>query len=233
MKQEGLLFSRAQVAPAGLSQAVGSVSSIVQQLCAACPSDQVEAVARAVTQQLTGHMLVLVDSVQVRSSLRTPEGRFFAPRQAVAAQVKDAAQVKAALAPLASFPGAKTLEDGYSLALGSGSVFVRQKGQQLVIGNDEAVVKGLVGSLSDQSSRLPHAVDFTVDPKKVARGLSQVSLMDVMGNQVLAGLMFVSAELGPLLSNSQRLSGWLDSIPSGGHRFSLSWTLPPSGKTSP
>jgi hypothetical protein len=233
LKQDGLLFSRAQVAPAGLSQAVGSVSYSVQQLCAACPSGQVEAVAKAVTQQLTGHLLVLVDSVQVKTSLRTPEGRFFAPRQAVAAQVKDAAQVKQALAPLASFPGAKVLEDGYSLALGGGAVFVRQKGQHLVLGNDETVVKGLVDSLSHQASRLPHAVDFTVDPKKVARGLSQVSFMDVMGNQVLAGLLFASAEIGPLLSNSQRISGWLDSAPDGGHRFSLSWTLPPSKKPSP
>jgi hypothetical protein len=233
MKQEGLLFSRAQVAPAGLSQAVDSVRYSVQQLCAACPPDQVEAVARSVTQQLTGHLLMIVDSVQVKSSLRTPEGRFFAPRQAVAAQVKDAARLKEALAPLASFPGAKVLEDGYSIAIGNSSIFVRQKGQQLVLGNDEAVVKGLVDSLSNQSSRLPHAVDFTVDPKKVARGLSQVSLMDVMGNQVLTGLLLASAEIGPLLSNSQRISGWLDSPPTGGHRFSLSWTMPPSEKPSP
>jgi hypothetical protein len=234
MKQEGLLFSRAQVAPAGLSQAVGSVRYSVQQVCPTCPSDQVDAVARAVTQQLTGHLLVIVDSVQVKSSLRTPEGRFFAPRQAVAAQVKDAAALKEALAPLRDFPGAQALEDGYSLALRGGTVFVRQKGQQLVLGNDEAVVKGLLDSLSNQATRLPHAVDFTADPKKVARALSQVSLMDVMGSQQLAGLFAVSAEMGPLLSNSARITGWLDSTPGGGHRFSLSWKLPvSSGKPSP
>ena len=45
-------------------------------------------------------------------SLRTPEGRFFAPRQALAAEVTDGAAVKAALAPLSRFPGAKALEDG-------------------------------------------------------------------------------------------------------------------------
>ncbi len=233
MKQEGLLFSRAQVAPEGLSQAVGSVRYSVQQVCAACPADEVDAVAKVVTQQLTGHLLVLVDSVQAKASLRTPEGRFFAPRQAIAAQVKDTARVKQALAPLASFPGAQALEDGYSLALRGGSVFVRQKGQHLVLGNDEAVVKSLLDSLSTQSARLPHAVDFIVDPKRVARGLSQVSLMDVMGSQQLAGLFAVSAELGPLLSNSERFTGWLDSLPGGGHRFSLAWTMPASGKPSP
>lgn len=230
---DGLLFSRAQVAPAGLSQAAGSVRWSIQQLCTGCPQEQVNAVTQAVTQQLTGHLLVLVDSVQVKASLRTPEGRFFAPRQVVAAEVKDPSKVKEALAPLARFPGAQALEDGYSLNLKGGTVLVRQKGKHLVLGNDEAVVKTLLESLSDKSAKLPHAVDFIADPKRVARGLSQVSLMDIMSNEQLAGLFAMSAEMGPLLSNSQRLSGWLDSA-SGGHRFSLSWTLPASGsKPSP
>jgi len=224
----GLLFSRAQVAPAGLSQAVGSVRWSVQQLCATCPPAQVEAVAKAVTEQLTGHLAVLVDSAQVKASLRTPEGRFFAPRQAVVAEVKDAAKMKAALAPLADFPKAKALEDGYALELKGGSIFVRQKGQHLVLGNDEAVVKGLLDALPETGAKLPHAVDFTLDPKKVARALSQVSLMDVMSNQQLASLLLASTELGPLLSNSERISGWLDSAPGGAHRFSVTWTLPPA-----
>ncbi|WP_224361238.1 hypothetical protein [Hyalangium versicolor] len=230
----GLLFSRAQVAPAGLTQAVGSVRASIQQLCTECPSDQVNAVTQALTQQLTGHLLVLVDSVQVKASLRTPEGRFFAPRQVIAAEVKDPSKVKEALAPLARFPGAQPLEDGYALALKGGSVLVRQKGNHLLIGNDEAVVKGLLQSLSDKGAKLPHAVDFTADPKRMARALSQVSLMDIMSNQQLAGLFAMSTEVGPLLANSERLSGWLDSAPGGAHRFSLSWALPASSpKPSP
>ncbi|MBN1208413.1 MAG: hypothetical protein JXB05_26370 [Myxococcaceae bacterium] len=232
LELDGLLFSRAQVAPAGLSQAVGSVRWSLQQLCAACPPEQVQAVADAVTQQLTGHLLVLVDSVQVKSSLRTPHGRFFAPRQAVAAEVKDAAKVKAALAPLAKFPDAQALEDGYTLPLKGGTVFVRQKGRQLVLGNDEAVVRSLLDALSDQGAKRPHAVDFTADPRKVARGLNQVSLLDIMSNQQLAGLFAMSAELGPLLSHSERITGWLDSTPGGGHRFSLTWSLPASAGTA-
>jgi hypothetical protein len=234
MKLDGLLFSRAQVAPAGLSQAVGSVRWSVQQVCATCPPAQVEAVAKAVTEQLTGHIAVLVDSIQVKAPLRTPEGRFFAPRQAVAAEVKDAEKMKAALAPLAELPGAQAMADGYSLALKGGNVFVRQKGQHLVLGNDEAVVKGLLDALPDTGAKLPHAMDFTMDPKKVARGLSQVSLIDIMSNQQLAGLFAASAEAGPLLANSERLTGWLDSAPGGAHRFSLNWALPPAtGKTAP
>ncbi|MDY7226849.1 hypothetical protein [Hyalangium rubrum] len=234
MAPSGLLVSRAQVASTGLSQAVGSVRWSVQQMCATCPPEQIEAMAKTVTEQLTGHIAVLVDSIQVKSSLRTPEGRFFAPRQAIVAEVKDAAKVKAALAPLAQFPGATALEDGYTLALKGGSVLVRQKGPHLVLGNDDAVVRSLLETLPEKGAKLPHAVDFSVDPKKVARGLSQVSLMDVMSNQQLAALFAASAEVGPLLSNSERITGWLDSASGGAHRFSLNWALPPAaGKSSP
>ena len=153
LKLDGLLFSRAQVAPSGLSQSVGAVRYSIQQVCPWCPPEQVQAVAQAVTQQLTGHVLVLVDSVQVKASLRTPEGRFFAPRQAFAAQVKDAAKLKEALAPLANIPGAQALADGYSLALKGGSVSVRQKGSHLVLGNDEAVVNALLGVALGQERR--------------------------------------------------------------------------------
>ncbi|MDC0713456.1 hypothetical protein POL68_33640 [Stigmatella sp. ncwal1] len=227
MKPEGLLFSRAQVAPAGLSQAVGSVRGSIQQLCTACPPDKVEAITRALTPQLTGQVLMHVDSVKVKSSLRTPEGRFFAPRQALAAEVKDAAAVKSALAPLASFPGAQTLADGYALTLKGGTVFIRQKGPQLVLGNDETVVQGLLASLPAQGAKLPRAVDFTVDPKRVAAALSQVSLMDIVSDQQFAAIFAMSSELGPLLASSERITGWLDSAPGDTHRFSLTWTLPP------
>ena len=98
-------------------------------------------------------------------------------------------QLKAALAPLSGFPGAKALEDGHALTLKGGNVFVRQKGKHLVLGNDEAVVQTLLQALPDTGARLSHAVDFTADPKKVARGLSQVSLMDIMANPQLASLL--------------------------------------------
>jgi hypothetical protein len=231
MKPMGLLFSRAQVAPAGLTQAVNSVRASVQQLCASCPPAQVETVARALTAQLTGQVLLHVDSVKVKSSLRTPAGRFFAPRQALAAEVKDAAAVKAALAPLAQFPGAQVLPDGYALALQGGTVFLRQKGTQLVLGNDEAVVQNLLAALPAQGAKLPRAVDFTVDPKRMAAALSQVSLMDIVSDQQLAALFAVSTELGPLLAGSERLTGWLDSAAGGTHRFALSWELPPMAES--
>ncbi|AKJ00702.1 hypothetical protein ATI61_120101 [Archangium gephyra] len=225
MKSEGMLFSRARVAPAGVEQAVGSVRALVQQACPACPPAEVSSVARAVSERLTGNVLVMVDSVRSRPNLRTREGRFFAPRQAVAAEVTDAAAMKTALAPVAKFPGVKPLEDGYALDVKGGTLFVRLKGKQLVMGNDEAVAQSLLGAVPQTGAKLPHAVDFTVDPKRLANGLNQVSLMDVVSDQQLAGLFTVGLELGPLLARSERISGWLDST-GGGHRFSTLWTLP-------
>ena len=96
-----------------------------------------------------------------------------------------------------------------------GTVFVRLKGQQLVVGNDDAVVQGLLAAMPEKGAKLPRAAEFTVDPKQVARGLSQVSLLDIMSDQQLAGLFALSAELGPLLSNSERITGWLDSASGG------------------
>jgi hypothetical protein len=228
MKPEGLLVSRGRVAPAGVTQAVGSVRARIQRVCPSCPPAEVSAVARGVAERLTGHVLVVVDSVRSRPNLRTPEGRFFAPRQALAAEVTDAAAMKAALAPLAKFPGAKVLEDGYALDVKGGTVLVRRKGRHLVVGNDEEVAQSLVAALPQEGAKQPHAVDFTVEPKRLARGLNQVSLMDVVNDQQLAGLFAVGLELGPLLAQSERISGWLDSASGGAHRFSSTWTLPAS-----
>jgi hypothetical protein len=228
MKPEGLLFSRARVAPASLGHAVGNVSSRIQQVCPDCPPAEVDALARTVARHLTGHTLLRVEEVKVRGSLRTPEARFFAPRQALAAELTDAAAVKAALAPLAKFPGARALEDGHALTVKGGTLFVRLSGRHLVVGNDEAATQTLLAALPSQGARLERAVDFTLDPQRVSRGLAQVSLMDVVKDKQLAGIFAIAVELGPLLGKSEHLTGWLDSAPGNTHRFSLTWTLPPA-----
>jgi hypothetical protein len=53
-----------------------------------------------------------------------------------------------------------------------------------------------------------------------------VSLSDVLADEQLAALFAVSSELGPLLEQSERITGWMDSAPGGAHRFSFTWTLP-------
>jgi hypothetical protein len=226
MQPGGMLFSRIAVAPAGVSQAVGSLRATIQAVCPECPKEQVQSMANTVAKQLTGNMLVNMDNVQVRGSLRSQETRFFAVRQALAAEVNDAAAVKTALAPMGSFPGAKALADGYALAVKGGSVFVRLKGKQLVVGNDEAVTQATLAALPETGAKLERAADFSLDPKKLARGLNQVSLSDVLADEQLAALFAVSSELGPLLEQSERITGWMDSAPGNAHRFSMTWTLP-------
>jgi hypothetical protein len=226
MKADGMLFSRAAVAPAGVAQAVGSLRATIQSVCPACPKEQVQAMTDTVAKQLTGNLLVNMDTVQVRGSLRAPETRFFAVRQALAAEVTDAAAVKSALAPMGSFPGAKALADGWALAVKGGSVFVRLKDKQLVVGNDEAVTQATLAALPAAGAKLERAADFSLDPKRLARGLNQVSLSDVLADEQLAALFAISSELGPLLEQSERITGWMDSAPGGAHHFSLTWTLP-------
>ncbi|MCY1044261.1 hypothetical protein OV208_23280 [Corallococcus sp. bb12-1] len=226
MAPTGLLFSRAQVAPTGVAQATGSMRSVARTVCPDCDEAQVKGVTDALAKQLTGNMLFAVDSVQVKGSLRKPEVRFFAAKQALAAEVLDAAAVKAALAPLTQLPGAKVLEDGYMLEAKGGRIYVRLKGKHLVVGNDSTVTQTVMTSLPEKGAPLGRAVEFTLDPKKLARGLSQVSLMDVMGDETLAAFFGASTELGPLLAKSERITGWLDSAPNGSHRFSVNWTLP-------
>lgn len=228
MKPEGLLFSRVAVAQSGLPQAVGSLRANILALCPSCPKEQVQKSADAAAKQLTGNMLVNMSNVQVRGSLRDPAARFFAVKQALVAEVKDTAAMKAALAPLGSMPGAKALEDGWSLAVKGGSVFVKLKGKHLVVGNDETVTRATMEALPEAQAKLERAVDFTLDPKLLARGLSQVSLADVLSDEQLAAMFAVSSELGPLLSRSERISGWMESVPGGAHRFFLDWTLPAS-----
>ena len=187
MTPQGLLFSRAHLAPSGVSQAVNSVRYGIQQVCPTCPSAETSSVARAVAEHLTGNVLLLVDGMRSRPNLRTPEGRFFASRQAFAAEVTDPAAMKTALAPLAKFSGARALEDGWVLDVKGGSLYLRLRERQLVVGNDEAVTGTLLAALPQAGAKLPHAVDFTLDPKKLASALSQVSLMDVVSDQRLAG----------------------------------------------
>ncbi|GHG67992.1 hypothetical protein [Comamonas sp. JC664] len=225
-KLDGLLFSRASVSPAGVTDTVDTMRSVLQALCTACPKDSLHSMAKAVAKQLTGNLLVNMDHVQVRGSLRSMTTRFFAVRQAVAAEVKDAAAVRSALAPLSQLPDVKVLQDGWLLPLKGGNVLVRLQGKHLVVGNEETVTQATVAALTDASAKQERAVEFAVDPKKVARGLSQISLSDILSDELMAALFAASSELGPLLARSERITGWMDSAPGGGHRVSMNWVLP-------
>ncbi|HET9451492.1 MAG TPA: hypothetical protein VFO83_11440, partial [Aggregicoccus sp.] len=227
--QPGLLQARAQVARAGLAEVVTALRFQVEAACPACPRGALGKVADQVAAQLTGHVLLRVSEVRTRGGLRTPAARLFAPRQALAAQVKDAAAVRKALAPLARLPGASALPDGHALAVPGGTLAVRLVGQHLVVGNDDAVLQGLTQSLAaaPAAPARQHGVELTLDPRLVARALAGVSLLDVVASPDLAGLFAVGAELGPLLRASEPVQGWLDGGTGGAaHRFGLTWRLP-------
>jgi hypothetical protein len=181
--------------------------------------------------QLTGQVLLRVEEVRSRGSLRSAAQRLFAPRQALAAEVRDAARVRTALAPLARLPGARALPDGLALDVPGGTFTLRLAGRHLVVGNDAAVTEALLSALARPTAGPPaplaHGVDFTLDPRLVARGLAQVSLLDVVASRELAALFAVGAELGPLLRVSEPAQGWIDGgSPGAPHRFSLRWRLP-------
>ena len=230
-----LLEARAAVSRTALPAVVDGLRAQVERACPECPRGALGAVAEAVGPQLTGWMQVRVAEVRSRGSLRTPAARLFAPRQALAAQVKSAAAVRAALAPLARLPGASALPDGHALAVPGGTLLLRLVGNQLVVGNDAAVVDGLVRELDPTTPVTPVAPQavsgalFQLDPQRVAAGLAQVSLLDVVGSPELAGLFAVGAELGPLLRRSEPALGWVRGGAGGKpHRFGLTWRLTPS-----
>ena len=56
-----------------------------------------------------------------------------------------------------------------------------------------ATIRSTLDALSGAAAAKPvHSADFSIDPKLVAKGLSQVGLLDVMGSTELAALCGVS-----------------------------------------
>ncbi|MBS1150068.1 MAG: hypothetical protein H6Q89_1766, partial [Myxococcaceae bacterium] len=60
---------------------------------------------------------------------------------------------------------------------------------------------------------------------RLARALAQVPLVDVLAVPELAGLLAASAEGGPLLLASEKLTGYADSESASVLRGQLVWTL--------
>ncbi|MBF5045114.1 hypothetical protein FGE12_22115 [Aggregicoccus sp. 17bor-14] len=229
-----LLQARAHVLKGALPAVVTALRLQVQEACPECPRAALTSVADAVAARLTGQVLVQVAEVRTRGALRSPAARLFAPRQALAAEITDAAAVRAALAPLAKLPGASALPDGWAVALPAGTLQLRvvegAGGRHLVVGTDAAVSEALVRQLSAAPAgaapaAAAHGVELALDPRLVARALAQVSLMDVVGSRELAALFAAGAELGPLLRGSEPALGWVDGGGSAPHRFALRWRL--------
>ncbi|MBI3185492.1 MAG: hypothetical protein HYZ28_25420 [Myxococcales bacterium] len=235
MPPSGMAFVRARVSPAGFGQLARMLQGQLTSLCDGCERGELAALGEAVSGALTGNVLLRVDSVRVRGSLKTAPARYFALRHAYLAELSSPDQVRELLGRLSEWKSARAEGDGYALAVRGGEVLIGVRGDHLYVGNDPGAVRAALEAAPEKASALPHGADFAIDPALVARGLAQVSLLDVMTSQELAGVFAAGAELGPLLAASERISGWLD--PAGAeHRFRAVWTLkaaPPPPVESP
>lgn len=225
----GLAFARARIAPAGLPAVTGTLVRQVIEVCPSCDEAALRQLAHELEAQLTGNVLLRVDHVKVRESLRTAPARYFAVRHAYLAEVKSAESAKKALGALAAWPQAHPVEGGFSLAVKGGEVRVGLWGTHLFVANDEAALKKVQDALPARPGQSPHGAELTVDPRLLGRGLGQVSLLDVVAASELASLFALGTELGPLLLHSERISGHADSRPEGGHAVSGTWVLEASG----
>ncbi|HLL82619.1 MAG TPA: hypothetical protein VK420_08195, partial [Longimicrobium sp.] len=225
----GLVFARTQLEPSAYPRAMGALEYQVSRGCPACDRSKMAEITSALTKYLTGHVLARVDRVQPGGTMRTVTGRYFALKHAYLAEVSKPEEARALLAPLASWPNARKADDGFVITTPEGEISVGVRGAQLYLGNDAEALKAAFDTVAgDKRARLAHGAEVFVEPKKVARGLAKISLLDALGSRELAGLLAVATELGPLFAASESLTGWIDSAGAGGHRVSASWKLPPA-----
>lgn len=229
----GMLFARGVLEPSAYPQAMGGLEYQVSQACPGCDRARMADLSRALAKFLTGHVLWRVDRIEPGSSLRTAAARAFAVKNAILAEVQSPAEVKAALEAVAAWKDVTRTESGFAMSLPEGRLELGLSGNHLYLANDETALKAALAGLGAKPAKLPHGAEFFVEPKKVSRGLARIPLWDAFGSRELAGLLAVSTELGPLLGQSDAITGWVDSAGTGIHRFSARWTLPPAPPPEP
>lgn len=211
----------AQLAPPGLLTlrlrvAKASVPALLEQVTRQLPNGgALGPAAAALAPLLTGNTALYVQVVKVTSGLRSAEQRFFALRLVLLAETSDPAQAKAALDAV----------DAAKLATRLGGLEVGVQGSTVWLSNDPAAREVALEALPAKAAAQAHAGEVTVDPALLAKGLSQVPLSEAVQNAELAGLLGVSAELGPLLVGSEKITGWLDGAGAQAHRAQLTWVL--------
>lgn len=171
---------------------------------------------QALAPLMTGHFLVVVDRVEVTASLSTEEARFRALKMAVLVETTNGEAAKTALDAV--------LEKG---TMRKNTLRLGTRGTLAYLYNDDAALKLALAMVTGAApAKLQHALEFQLDPALVAKGLSQVPLIDAIQNNAMAGLLAASSELGPLLLVSDSMTGWVDSSgASGSHRAQLIWPL--------
>lgn len=222
-KAQGLAVVKIHTEPGQLAHLDRSAVQMIAQSLS-LPSQVVQQSAAAMGEHLTGNLMLLVSRVQVTGTLRTAAGRFASMRQAWVAEAKSAADAEELKKMLAATPGAIADGEGFSLRTG---VRAGVQGLHVWFSNDPDTLKTLLASIPEKAGSQKHGLDVEVDPKLLAKALSQVPLLDAVSDPNLAGLLAASSEAGPLLLITQRLALTADGE-NGAHTGHLVWTLAPS-----
>ncbi len=189
---------------------------LIEQLAPTIPGGKaLLPAALALAPTLTGNVAVVLHRVKVTSGLRTAPARFFAVRAVLLAETSDPGQAKAAADAI----------DPQRLAVREGRLEVGVQGAVAVLSTDGDARKDTLAALATASGTQPHGASFDVDPARLAQALAAVPLLEVVQTPELAPLLIVSTELGPLLSLTERVRGWVDSAGPGLHRAQLTWSL--------
>lgn len=206
---EGMMVLRARFTSAGMPGAVGE---LVRRLPA---SPALTPLIPELAPLLTGNVAVAVSHVKVTTGLRSSTARFFATRHAVLAETSNPEAVRQLLAKL----------DPSALTFREGRLDVSVEGTTVILSNDDEVKRRAMAAAAQSQGRQAHAAEVSATPALVARGLSQVPLLEAVQSPALATLLAVSAELGGLLLASKSITGWADPAGPGLHRAQATWRL--------
>ena len=177
---------------------------------------QLQAPVQALAPLMTGNVLIFIHRVEVaKGGLGTSEARFRALKLAILVETTDGGAARASLESLLEKQEASR-KVGAQLGVSGPLAYVY---------NDESALNAALAAVPSTASKQTHALELVLDPALLARGLSQVSLLDAIQNPALAGLLGAGTELGPLLVASASLTGWADPLAGGAHRAQLTWSL--------
>lgn len=212
-----------------LDGATDTVVRTLMQVCLACEKPLLDEVVRGLLPQLGGNALAYLREVQVKGSLRSMGGRYFSVKNVLVADVLDEKAARAAIAPLGKVMGVKPLAngEGWTVAMRDGEIRFGVRGKFLYVGNDDKTIETALRSAAKGEGTQTHGMEMRLDPRKLARALAQIPLLEAIGNQELQGLVVVAGELGPLLLSSERIYGWGDPTGADTTRGRLEWTLLP------
>ncbi len=222
-KASGLAVMKLRTEPGQLAHLDRSAVAMIAQSLS-LPTPVVQQTVAAFGEHLTGSVMVLVSRVQVTGTLRTAAGRFQSMRQAWVAEAKSAADAEELKKLIAATPGAIADGDSWSLRTG---VRAGVKGVHVWFSNDPGALETLLAAIPEKAGAQKHGLELEVDPKLLAKALSQVPLLDAVSDPNLAGLLAAGSEAGPLLLITQRLALTADGE-NGAHTGHLVWTLAPA-----